>query len=79
VSQYKVTVSKMMPRKIFGEFMEFLQKGLNSFKNLNQIQMQFISQIFNSNSVGNLNFFPKVKLSLLKLSTTWKSLEKSGE
>jgi hypothetical protein len=32
VSQSKVVVSKMMLRKIFSEFMEFLQKGLNPFK-----------------------------------------------
>jgi hypothetical protein len=51
--------------------MECFPKGLNSFKNSNRIQMQFTSQIFNSNYVGNLNFFPKVKLSLLKLSSTW--------
>jgi hypothetical protein len=28
VSQYKVAVSMMMPRKIFGEVMEFFLKGL---------------------------------------------------
>jgi hypothetical protein len=32
VSQYKFIVLKMMPRKIFGEFMEIVAKGLNSFK-----------------------------------------------
>jgi hypothetical protein len=47
-----------MSRKIFGEFMGFLPKGLNLL-NSNPIQFCLAFQIFNSNSVGNLNFFAK--------------------
>jgi hypothetical protein len=42
VSQSKFAVSKMMPRKIFGEVMEFFPKGLNPFK----IQANLIFELF---------------------------------
>jgi hypothetical protein len=40
VSQYKFTVLKIMSRKNFCEFREFLLKGLTPL-NSNQIQKQF--------------------------------------
>jgi hypothetical protein len=42
VSQSKFTISKMISRKIFGEFMEILSKGLNPFK----IQANLIFDLF---------------------------------
>jgi hypothetical protein len=55
VSQSKFVVSKMMPRKIFGEVMEFFPKGLNPFK----IQANLIFELFpgfliqNSEGIGS--------------------------
>jgi hypothetical protein len=42
VSQSKFVVSKMMPRKIFGEFIEFLPKGLNPFKIQSDFELEFL-------------------------------------
>jgi hypothetical protein len=49
VSQSKFAVSKMMPRKIFGEVMEFFPKGLNPFK----IQVNLIFDLFPGFSIQN--------------------------
>jgi hypothetical protein len=68
-----------MPRKNFGEFMKFLPKGLKPFKIQTEFKLVFFPAFFNSDAIGNLNFFPKGKLSLLKLSTTWESSKKFGE
>jgi hypothetical protein len=59
----------------FGEFMEFFLKGLNAFKYWNQFQIGFVSWIFISKSIWNLNSFPNGKLLLLKLSSSLRSLE----
>jgi hypothetical protein len=42
---------------------------------LSQLQTYFNFRIFNSNSIGNLNFFTQGKLFLLNLSITLQSLE----
>jgi hypothetical protein len=68
----------ILSRTNFGEFVEIFLKGLNPFFNSNQIQISFCSWIFNSNSVGNLNFSPKVHLFLLNLSCSMKSLDYLG-
>jgi hypothetical protein len=65
----------MMPRKDFGEFIEFFLKGLNPFKNSNQIQIGFVYWIFISKSIWNLKSFPKGKLFLLKLLSSVQSLD----
>jgi hypothetical protein len=64
-----------MPRKDFGEFIEFFLKGLNPFKNSNQIQIGFVYWIFISKSIWNLKSFPKGKLFLLKLLSSVQSLD----
>jgi hypothetical protein len=65
VSQSKFIVLKIISRKIFGEFIEVFLKGLNPFKIHIKFELEFASGIFNSNSIGCLDFFPKGKLFLL--------------
>jgi hypothetical protein len=42
VSQDKFSVLKIMPRYNFGEFMEVLSKGLNSFKIQPVFELKFL-------------------------------------
>jgi hypothetical protein len=75
VCQSKLTILKIMSRKIFGEFSETFLKGLNPFKTQTQFQVLFLPIFFNSNSVGNFNSFEKVKSFLSKLSSTLQSMK----
>jgi hypothetical protein len=58
--------------------MEFFPKGLDPFKIQIKFKLYFVSQIFISNSVGNLIFFSKGKLFLLKFSSTLQCLQIFG-
>jgi hypothetical protein len=64
VSQSKFAVSKTMPRKIFGEVMEFFLKGLNSFK----IQANMIFELFHGFLIQNpegIGSWAKIEVCLL--------------
>jgi hypothetical protein len=75
VSQSKFIFLKFMWSQNFMEFMRFLCEGLNSFKIQTRFKWGFAFQVYNSNSIENLNLGPKGKLCHLDLSISMPCLE----
>jgi hypothetical protein len=79
VSQSKFTVLKIMPRKIFGEFMKFFLKGLNPFKFQTKFEnillpkflIHIVLRIWTSSQKESCSFWI-----YLWLSQAWKFLDK---
>jgi hypothetical protein len=57
--QSKFIFWKVKANKIFRKFIRFFQTGLDPQKIWSKFKRRFASRNFNSNSVSNLNLFPK--------------------
>jgi hypothetical protein len=67
-----------MPRYNFGEFVEFLPKGLNPFKIQSDFKLDFFSEFYNSKSIENWKLGQKGCLFVLNLSINLPNLEIFG-